>query len=125
MVGFINLFLSILKAPSLPSATLDVAMLDIAVGHFGHLEVLTDSELAYPFTREVAALAYWAAKKAAPATATSTCPTSPIAPTASRQGPHMADAGFLREVLFFSFPAYRDLSILTYETGSADHGIRL
>jgi hypothetical protein len=58
MVGLINLFLCILKHPSLSTTVSDVAILDIAVGHFGHLEVATCSELSYPFTREVAALAY-------------------------------------------------------------------
>lgn len=58
MVGLINLFLYILKYPTLPSAVSDVAVLDIAVGHFGHLEVVTAAELSYPFPREIAALAY-------------------------------------------------------------------
>lgn len=63
MVGLINLFLNILKNPSALTAASDVAVLDIVVGHFGHLEVLTSSELAYPFAREVAALAYKTVRK--------------------------------------------------------------
>lgn len=58
MVGLINLFLYILKYPSILSALGDVSMLDIAVGHFGLLEVTTAFELSYPFAREVARIAY-------------------------------------------------------------------
>ena len=64
MVGVINLFLYILKYPTLPSAVSDVAVLDIAVGHFGHLEVVTVAEISYPFPREVAALTYKTVKNA-------------------------------------------------------------
>ena len=42
----------------MPSAVSDVAALDIAVGHFGHLEKLSSSEISYPFAREVARIAY-------------------------------------------------------------------
>ena len=62
MVGLINLFLYILKYPASPSATGDVSMLDVAVGHFGLLEVTTNSELSYPFAREVARIAYQTVK---------------------------------------------------------------
>ena len=58
MVGLVNLFLYILKYPSLPSAAADVALLDMVVGHFGHLEDVTNSELAYPFAREISAIAH-------------------------------------------------------------------
>ena len=63
MVGLSNLFLKILKHPSDPSARTDIALLDIAVGHFGHLEVITESELSYPFAREIATIAYRTVKK--------------------------------------------------------------
>lgn len=62
MVGLINLFVYILKYPTLLSAQGDVAALDVAVGHFGHLEVLTSSELSFPFAREVARIAYTTVK---------------------------------------------------------------
>ncbi|KEF57046.1 uncharacterized protein A1O9_07236 [Exophiala aquamarina CBS 119918] len=77
MVGLINLFLYILKHPSLPSAPSDVAFLDIAVGHFGHLEVLTSSELRYPFAREVARLAYTTVKNHNRTSMGSTNPKTP------------------------------------------------
>lgn len=64
MVGLINLFVSILKSPASLVAPSDVALMDIAVGHFGHLEFITTSELAFPFTREVAVLARETVKKA-------------------------------------------------------------
>lgn len=63
MVGLSNLFLKILKHHSDPSAQTDIALLDIAVGHFGHLEVITESELSYPFAREIASIAYQTVKK--------------------------------------------------------------
>ncbi|OAL23302.1 hypothetical protein AYO22_06352 [Fonsecaea multimorphosa] len=58
MVGLINLFIYILKYPNIVSAAVDVSILDIAVGHFGHLEVVTALELSYPFAREVSRIAY-------------------------------------------------------------------
>jgi hypothetical protein len=57
MVGHINLFVSILIKPTSATAQSDVALLDIAAGHFGHLEFMTSNELSFPFTREVAAMA--------------------------------------------------------------------
>ncbi|KAK5051556.1 hypothetical protein LTR84_003208 [Exophiala bonariae] len=85
MVGLINLFLHILKQPSLASASSDVAILDIAVGHFGHLEILSSSELSYPFAREVAGLAHMTVKRhkkanADPAILSTPTPESPQAP---------------------------------------------
>ena len=64
MVGLINLFVSVLKSPTLPSAQSDVALLDVAAGHFGQMEFVTSAELAFPFTREVAALARMTVKRA-------------------------------------------------------------
>lgn len=57
MVGLINLFVCILIKPSSGAAQSDVALLDLAAGHFGHLEFMTSNELAFPFTREIAAIA--------------------------------------------------------------------
>jgi hypothetical protein len=57
MVGLINLFVSILEYPSPPAAQSDVALLDSAAGHFGHMEFITATEQAFSFTRKVAALA--------------------------------------------------------------------
>jgi hypothetical protein len=64
MVGLINLFVSILKYPRSAAAQSDVALLDSAAGHFGHIEFITANEQAFPFTREVAALARAAVAKA-------------------------------------------------------------
>lgn len=64
MVGLINLFVTILNNPASSAAQSDVALLDIAAGHFGHLEFTTSNELAFPFTREVATLARATVKKA-------------------------------------------------------------
>ena len=79
MVGLVNLFLYILKHPSLSTTASDIAILDIVVGHFGHLEVATCSELSYPFAREVAAIAYKTVRKAKiPSTGSSTMPADKI-----------------------------------------------
>jgi hypothetical protein len=64
MVGLINLFIYVLRFPTIPSVQLDVALLDVAAGHFAHLEFITSSELTFSFTREVAALARHTVKKA-------------------------------------------------------------
>jgi hypothetical protein len=63
-IGLINLFVHILKYPGLPSATSDVALMDIGAGHFGRVEYLTSSQLAFPFIREITSLANKMAKKA-------------------------------------------------------------
>lgn len=64
MVGLINLFISILKSPASAISQSDVALMDIATGHFAHMEFITSSELAFPFTREVADLARQTVKRA-------------------------------------------------------------
>lgn len=64
MVGLINMFVSILSNPLSKVAQSDVALLDIAAGHFAHLEFITQSELAFPFAREVAATARATVKRA-------------------------------------------------------------
>lgn len=64
MLGLINLFVSILKSPGSVTAQSDVALMDIAAGHFAHMEFITSSELAFPFTREVADLARRTVKRA-------------------------------------------------------------
>lgn len=64
MVGLINLFVSILIKPTSTAAQSDVALLDIAAGHFGNMEFMTSNELAFPFTREVAAMARTTVKTA-------------------------------------------------------------
>lgn len=63
MVGLINLFIYVLKYPSIASVLSDVAALDVVVGHFGHLEMLSASEISYPFAREIARIAYEIVKK--------------------------------------------------------------
>lgn len=64
MIGLINLFVHILKFPSLPSARSDVALLDVAAGYFGHMEFVTSSELNFPFARDVATIARQTVNKA-------------------------------------------------------------
>lgn len=56
ILGLVNLFVSILKSPLTPSTSADVTLMEIAAGHFAHLEFLTCSELSFPFARECATL---------------------------------------------------------------------
>ena len=63
-MGTINLFITILKNPSAPGIRADVALLDVAVGHFGDMEIVTESEMSFPFVREVASIAYRVVRKA-------------------------------------------------------------
>lgn len=56
LVGLINLFIYVLKYPTLPTTYSDIALMDVAVGHFGRLE-FASTDLAFPFTRDVASLA--------------------------------------------------------------------
>ncbi len=64
MVGTINLFITILKDPLASTARADIALLDVAVGHFGNVEIATESELSFPFVREVASIAYRVVREA-------------------------------------------------------------
>ena len=64
MVGTINLFITILKDPLASTARADIALLDVAVGHFGNVELVTESEMSFPFVREVAGIAYRVVREA-------------------------------------------------------------
>jgi hypothetical protein len=57
MFGLVNLFISVLKNLTSPSAQSDLALMEMVAGHFAHMEYVTSSELSFPFTREVSALA--------------------------------------------------------------------
>ena len=71
MLGAINLFITLLKDPLASTARADIALLDVAVGHFGNVETATDSEISFTFVREVASIAYRVVREAekAPTTA--------------------------------------------------------
>ncbi|KAJ5783771.1 fungal specific transcription protein [Penicillium psychrosexuale] len=56
LVSVINIFIYILKYPALPTAPSDLALLDIATGHFARLE-FASPDIALPFVREIARLA--------------------------------------------------------------------
>lgn len=57
MLAVINLFIHILKYPKMSSGQSDLALLDIAAGHFGHVKLLTASEIEFTFPKEIAILA--------------------------------------------------------------------
>lgn len=64
MLGLINLFIHVLKNPTASLPRLDVALLDVTVGYFGHMELVTAGDLAFPFARDVARLARETVQKA-------------------------------------------------------------
>lgn len=64
MLAIINLFIYIIKYPSLTTTTSDLAFLDIGSGHFGHIHQLTSSQVSFRFPREAVALADKAMKRA-------------------------------------------------------------
>ena len=64
MAGLINLFIHVVRFPVLSTARSDIALLDVIAGHFAHMEFVTDSELNFPFARNVAAIARQTVDKA-------------------------------------------------------------
>lgn len=82
MLGVINLFIYILKYPTLSSVHSDLALLDIATGHFGHVKLLTASELEFTFPREIATLAYDVVQRFSKTDSVGTGP-SPVGTTSS------------------------------------------
>jgi hypothetical protein len=55
--GFLSLFIHVLKFPGSPSARSDLALLDVAVGHFGLIDFITDMKLDFSSVRDIATLA--------------------------------------------------------------------
>ena len=53
----INLFIYILKYPSLTTATADLGLLDVCAGHFGYIDFLTSSQVSIALPREAANVA--------------------------------------------------------------------
>ncbi|GKZ38319.1 hypothetical protein AbraIFM66950_010449 [Aspergillus brasiliensis] len=56
LLSVINLFIYILKYPTLPTTQSDIALIEVAVGHFSRLEYAS-GDLARPFAREITRLA--------------------------------------------------------------------
>ncbi|BCS23676.1 fungal specific transcription factor domain-containing protein [Aspergillus puulaauensis] len=57
MLATINLFIYILKAPMAATVNSDLALLDIASGHFGHIYHLTSSHVSFSFPRDAIRIA--------------------------------------------------------------------
>lgn len=64
MLAVINLFIYILKDPSLETVQSDLALLDIAAGHFANIHFLTSAQVSFTFPREIASVANKVVKKA-------------------------------------------------------------
>jgi hypothetical protein len=56
LVGLVNLFIYVLKYLTLLTTHSDIALMDVAVGHFGRLE-FASSDLSFTFIREITSLA--------------------------------------------------------------------
>ncbi|KAJ5096637.1 fungal-specific transcription factor domain-containing protein [Penicillium angulare] len=64
MLAVINLFIYILKMPKVETVASDLALLDLAAGHFAKIHFLTSSQVSFIFARDVAALASKAVRRA-------------------------------------------------------------
>ncbi|RVX72409.1 hypothetical protein B0A52_03597 [Exophiala mesophila] len=64
MHAFINLFIYVIRFPTLKSVRGDLALLDVSTGYFGQMEFVTGSELSFTFAREIAGLARRAVSQA-------------------------------------------------------------
>lgn len=53
----INLFIYVVKNPSLPTAMSDLGLLDVCAGHFGYIEFLTSSQVSISLPRDAASVA--------------------------------------------------------------------
>jgi hypothetical protein len=53
----INLFIYVVKSPSLPTAMSDLGLLDVCAGHFGYMEFLTSSRVSISLPRDAANVA--------------------------------------------------------------------
>ncbi|KAH7077568.1 fungal-specific transcription factor domain-containing protein [Paraphoma chrysanthemicola] len=63
LLGLINIFIYILKYPSLSTVPADLALMDIVTGHFGYLEYYSSSRLSFPFIGQLTSIARAAAKR--------------------------------------------------------------
>lgn len=55
--ALINMFIHVLQNPSSPVVSSDLALMDIGTAHFSRLELATDSDLSFPFARDLTRLA--------------------------------------------------------------------
>ncbi|CZR53549.1 uncharacterized protein PAC_03428 [Phialocephala subalpina] len=62
MVGLINLFIHVLRYPTLSSVQMDLALIDIATGHFARVGYTSSHSISFPFARELARLAHEAVR---------------------------------------------------------------
>jgi hypothetical protein len=72
MLAIINIFIYILKYPTLASTQSDLALLDIGAGHFGQIHYLTSAYVSFKFPRDIIGLAHRAVDRAKAKTANTT-----------------------------------------------------
>lgn len=80
MLAVINLFIYILKIPTLETVGSDLALLDLAAGHFAKVHFLTSSQVSFTFAREIVGLANKAVRMATMVAPSSTTRPSTFSP---------------------------------------------
>jgi hypothetical protein len=84
VLGLINLFVHVLKNPLLPTVQSDIALMDMAAGHFARLEFASFGQLSFSFAREISSLARLAVRKATKSTSAETADTTDATSTPTR-----------------------------------------
>lgn len=64
LVAFINCFIHIVKYPALPTNQSDIALMDVVIGHFGHLGFLSSHETTFLSLRNLVTIALKAVSSA-------------------------------------------------------------
>ncbi|KAE8141779.1 hypothetical protein BDV38DRAFT_268086 [Aspergillus pseudotamarii] len=80
MLAVINLFIYILQTPTLETVESDLALLDLAAGHFAKVHFLTSSQVSFTFAREIVGLANKAVRMATKVAPRSTNRSSAYSP---------------------------------------------
>ncbi|KAF2812009.1 uncharacterized protein BDZ99DRAFT_560742 [Mytilinidion resinicola] len=75
ILGMINLFIHILRFPTLPTIPSDIQLMDMIAAYFGYIDFSTASRLSFPFTRDIAHWARMVSEKARSTQATTTVPS--------------------------------------------------
>ncbi|KAJ0420293.1 hypothetical protein BJY00DRAFT_313232 [Aspergillus carlsbadensis] len=57
LLGLINIFIAVLRAPLDESTAANLALAEVAAGHFGYLEYLSNNHITFPYVAEIGRLA--------------------------------------------------------------------
>ncbi|KAL4940597.1 fungal-specific transcription factor domain-containing protein [Aspergillus oleicola] len=64
LLGLINIFISVLRAPLDNTTATNLALTEVAAGHFGYLEYLSNNQMTFPYVGEIGRLARAVVKSA-------------------------------------------------------------